>query len=271
LNNVIAINNKIQESTKLVAPFLKQLSLFDSCQFATMELLWKYYRALHTSSQCKRLRQQQKSTMLAKKQSSLTELMLPFEDVIPDDPKYLLSLVWSELIDDNIDAFVSVVDNAYRQSFEQLYSGFFTVGGYLSDLSQIQEMYELLMSMFPFVHLVLALTVLAPQGEQVGLSQVLSVDDDHTNDGKCDDRCDRGRLFFINGPKDKSATSDKTVDVSHRERAVLDFFIAKIRICSRRKLRYWAMVPPLGSHSRGHMRNASSHPLHGAGCLPTPL
>ena len=53
------------------------------------------------------------------------------------------------------------------------------------------------------------------------------------------------------------------------ERAVLEFFIAKIRICSRRKLRYWAIVPPLGSHSHGHLRNASSHQLHRAGCLPT--
>jgi hypothetical protein len=58
------------------------------------------------------------------------------------------------------------------------------------------------MSMFPFVHLELALTVLAPRGEQVGLSQVLSVDKDHTNDGKPDDSCNYGRLFFMEGPKD---------------------------------------------------------------------
>jgi hypothetical protein len=124
LNNVIVINNNIQDSAKLVALFLNQLSLFDGCQFATMELLWKYYRALHTLSQCKQLQQQQRSAMLAKKQSLLMELASPFEDLIPDNPKYLLSLVWSELIDDNFDAFVSVVDNAFRQSFEQQYSGF---------------------------------------------------------------------------------------------------------------------------------------------------
>jgi hypothetical protein len=49
----------------------------------------------------------------------LTEVTLPFEDIIPDNPEYLLSLVWLELSDDNIDACVSIVDNAYRQSFEQ--------------------------------------------------------------------------------------------------------------------------------------------------------
>ena len=105
---------------------------------------------------------------------------MPFEDLIPDDPKHLLSLDWSELINDNINAFIFVDDNAYRQSFEQQYSGFSTIGGYLNDWSQIREMNESLMSMYPFVHLVLALTVSAPQGEQVGLSQMFSVDNDHT-------------------------------------------------------------------------------------------
>jgi hypothetical protein len=210
--------------------------------------------------------------MLAKKQLSLTEVTLPFEDIIPDNPEYLLSLVWPELGNDNINAFIFVVDNAYRQSFEQQYSGFSTICGLLIDQSQIRWMYESLMSMFPFVHLVLALTVLAPRGEQEGLSQVLSVDKDHTNHGKCDDRCNCGWLFFVEGPEDKSAISDEPVDLSHRERAVLEFFLAKIRVHSQRKLRYWAMVPPLSSHSCGHnSRNPSSHPLHGAGCLATPL
>jgi hypothetical protein len=238
LNNIIAINNNIQDNAKLVTPFLEQLSLFNGCQFATMELLRKYYRALYTLSQRKGSQQKQRSTMLAKKESSLMELTSPFEDFIPDNPKYLLSLVRQELIGDNINAFVSIVDNAYRQSFEQQYSGFSTVSEYLVDRSQIQEMYESLMSMFPFVHLVLTLTVLALQGEQVGFSWVLSVDDDRTNDSKRDDCCNRGWLFVMEGTEDESATSDVTVDLGHRERAVLEFFIAKIRICSRQKLRY---------------------------------
>ncbi len=36
--------------------------------------------------------------MLTKKQLSLTEVLSPFEDIIPDDPEYLLSLVWTELM-----------------------------------------------------------------------------------------------------------------------------------------------------------------------------
>jgi hypothetical protein len=41
-------------------------------------------------------------------------------------------------------------------------SGFSTIGGYLIDWSQTRGMYESLMSIFPFVHSVLALTVSAP-------------------------------------------------------------------------------------------------------------
>ncbi len=32
-------------------------------------------------------------------------------------------------------------------------------------------------------------------------------------------------------------------------------------------MKYWAMIPPLGTHSRGYIENPPSHPLHGAGCL----
>jgi hypothetical protein len=31
-------------------------------------------------------------------------------------------------------------------------------------------------------------------------------------------------------------------------------------------MKYWAMIPPLASHSRGHMHNPQNHPLHGTGC-----
>jgi hypothetical protein len=60
-NNVITFNNNIQDSAKLVAPFLEQLSLFDGCRFSTMELLWKYYQALHTLRKHERSQQQQRS------------------------------------------------------------------------------------------------------------------------------------------------------------------------------------------------------------------
>ncbi len=43
-------------------------------------------------------------------------------------------------------------------------------------------------------------------------------------------------------------------------------FNAKIQVRSQKTMKYWAMIPPLASHSRGHMHNPPCHPLHGAGC-----
>jgi hypothetical protein len=31
-------------------------------------------------------------------------------------------------------------------------------------------------------------------------------------------------------------------------------------------MRWWAIIPPLAAHSRGHMHSPPNHPLHGAGC-----
>ena len=57
-----------------------------------------------------------------------------------------------------------------------------------------------------------------------------------------------------------------SADLSKRERAILEFFIAKIRLSSQKQMRWWAMIPPIAAYSRGHMHNPPNHPLHGAGC-----
>jgi hypothetical protein len=48
-----------------------------------------------------------------------------------DDPEHFLSAIRLELSADNVDAFVSVVSEAYKTSFEQQYSGFAVVGDFL--------------------------------------------------------------------------------------------------------------------------------------------
>ena len=36
-------------------------------------------------------------------------------------------------------------------------------------------------------------------------------------------------------------------------------------------MKYWAMVPTLGTHSRGYMKTLPNHPLHGVGCTMATL
>jgi hypothetical protein len=113
-------------------------------------------------------------------------------------------------------------------------------------------MYESFVELFLFIHSVIALTVLlsSPQGEQVCLSSKF-------------DTVAGGEEHELDKNKDSSAGDN---DLTKHHRAVLEFFIAKIRLHSQKKMKYWAMIPPLGTHSRGYMKNTPSHPLHGAGC-----
>jgi hypothetical protein len=63
-------------------------------------------------------------------------------------------------MDENIDKFVSVVESAYRTSLEHHHSGFVVVDEFLIERRSIRAMYETFVELFPFIHSVIALTVL---------------------------------------------------------------------------------------------------------------
>ena len=118
----------------------------------------------------------------------------------------------------------------------------------------IRTMHDSFVELFPFVHSVLAMTVSSPRarGNQVGLSSFF-------NTGEADD--------LDEGNADDVAETEVTEDnLMRKQCAVLDFFIAKLRLRIQKQLKYWAMVAPLAAHSRGHMKNPPNHPLHGGGC-----
>jgi hypothetical protein len=96
---------------------------------------------------------------------------------------YLLSLAWIELIDDSMDQFCSVVDEAYKTSFEREYSGFAVMGGYLLERKCIREMYGFIVCLFPFVYSMLTLNALftCPHGEQVSFSCFMNFKNPCTN------------------------------------------------------------------------------------------
>ena len=51
ISDRIEFLNNVRIATKLVRPFVEQLSLFDGCRFGTLEILWKYYRLITNSNQ----------------------------------------------------------------------------------------------------------------------------------------------------------------------------------------------------------------------------
>ncbi len=159
LNDAISFNSKVRQASSLEEPFLRQLSLFDGCSHTTLEILWKYYRALHTITQA----------LLAAKAvaaskavgdgssavsggSSLSVSEVPINCDSSGFGATVIVAIRSELSYDNIEKFQSVVENAYKTSFLEAYSGYSYVGGYLVEQRQIQYMYNSLVRIFPVIH-----------------------------------------------------------------------------------------------------------------------
>jgi hypothetical protein len=87
-------------------------------------------------------------------------------------PEYLLSFIRFESIDDTINKFCSLIDDAYKLAFEHAYGGFVSVGGYLLERESIADMNSSMVLFLPFIYLVFALVVStsSTQGKRVGLS-----------------------------------------------------------------------------------------------------
>ncbi len=182
-----------------------------------------------------------------------------------NDPEYVLSLIHFEMIDDNIKKFCSLVDDSYKSAFEHAYGGFVSVGGHLLERKSIVDMYSSMVLLFPFVHSVFALVVStsSTQGKRVGLSQFLSSSQATDMIVYSDDPVDDSSDLDLLDLDDKGGDSDT---LTKRQRAILEFFVAKMRFRSQKKIKHWALISPLASYSHGHMANPPSHPLHGAGC-----
>ncbi len=48
-DSIVFVNN-LTDADRLVPPLVRQLSLFNGCPFSTVEILWKYYRSVCSSS-----------------------------------------------------------------------------------------------------------------------------------------------------------------------------------------------------------------------------
>ena len=290
LNDAISFNSKVRQSSSLDAPFLHQLSIFDGCSHSTLEILWKYYRASHTITQALLASKAvAASKALGDGSSAVSGGTSLSVSEVPIDSEFQATVVVairSELSYDNIDEFESVVENAYKTSFVEAYSGYSYVGGYLVERRQIRYMYDSLVRIFPVIHSIMSLTVSHPRGEQIDIFASTNESKNENDPGLCDgeelyEETDDNPPIDGEGETSYEETDDNppidgegetsfesvrtTTDLTKRERAVLEFFIAQIRLRSQRTMRYWAMVPPLANFSRGLLKHPY-HPLHGSGC-----
>jgi hypothetical protein len=89
-----------------------------------------------------------------------------------EHPNNLLSLAQLELLDDSVNMFCSIINDAYIISFEMEYSGFVVMGGYLLKRKCIRDIYGSMILLFPFIHSLFAMTawLTGPRGDQASLS-----------------------------------------------------------------------------------------------------
>ncbi len=156
----------------LVRHFVEQLNEYNGCCVSTAEIIMKYYRALSASHEKLRRRELKKNAS-----SDLTTVDEPVDKVHYED---VLSVIRSELVDDNIESSVGIVDDIYKKSFEKQYKDFTVVNDYLVERKDILAMYQSLVDLFPFIHSVLALTVSHKRYDLVQLSTMI----DRTSDAR---------------------------------------------------------------------------------------
>jgi hypothetical protein len=113
-------------------------------------------------------------------------------------------------------------------------------------------MYNSLVDLFPCVHLVLAMTVSLPQarGNRVDVSSFF-------NGGNAEDD---NVIYDETFEEQKCDDKDMSDALSTKQRTILEFFIAKLRVRSQKNLKYLAIVSPLAAHSTGHNKISSKSP-----------
>jgi hypothetical protein len=172
------------------------------------------------------------------------------------DTNNLLSVVDCELFADRVNEFVGVVENAYKSSYISHYSSFHFEECFLVDRRCITNMYSAMRRLFPFVHAVIATIVSNPRRDCVDIFNTKTA---------------QAEELYVEGTNDFESEGVAMEELSRRERAVLEFFIAKIRLRNQKNMKYWVMVPTLGTHSRGYMKTQPNHPVHGVGCSTSTL
>ena len=167
LNDAISFNSKVRQCASLDAPFVHQLSIFDGCSHSTLEILWKYYRALHTIGQASLASKVAAAAASSTPSDSVAQKVGPVAFDFESDEfcTSVLTAIRRELSYENIEEFESVVDNAYKTTFVNQYSGYSRIGGYLVERRLIRHMYNSFVGNFPIIHSVMSVTVSNPRGK----------------------------------------------------------------------------------------------------------
>jgi hypothetical protein len=190
-----------------------------------METMWKYSRQdanLHRRLiEATKKQQQTATTTETFPQTAIASSTLQLKDIIV-----------RELSSVELTKFSSMVDTIYENAFKRHYSSFTATPDTLLYPTEIPRLYECMKSQFPFTHVLIS-QIVSTRESAIVLSDLFT---DPSS---------------INEPMQKT---DEEEPIELRERCILEYFIALLRVKSQRQLRYWAMLVPLAFHSKGFMQ-----------------
>ena len=167
-----------------------------------------------------------------------------------------------------------MVDDLYQRGFERHYSKFTLLRDYIVNRSDFLALYNKFVVLFPHIHAVLALTVSSPRSQGACVALSASFDgttygDHNSIDNEALGESDSGKDadYDNNDDGDDSNAGVETEEyiLGKKERAILEYFLAMIRLRSQKKSGWWSIVAPLAHYAKGHSMKIQRHPLHGSG------
>jgi hypothetical protein len=148
----------------------------------------------------------------------------------------LKEILLSELDVSELKKFSTMVDKVYEDAFKRHYSSFTPTPDSLLYPSEIPRLYEYMKQHFPFTHLLVSLIISSKDS-------AIALNDMFVNESTdCVD---------INELPPETEDEDP---IPLKERCILEYFIALLRVKNQKDLRYWSMLVPLAFHSKGFLQ-----------------
>ena len=122
----------------------------------------------------------------------------------------------------------------------EIYTQFSQMKDFLLPVDVVARMYRRFRAGFPQTHAVMA-TIVSTSRERVELANQFA---DYSNEAD-------GSINLDSDSSHNGSSDESRLSLQKRERAILEYFMALIRLKSQKRLRYWSMVTPLAYFSQG--------------------
>ena len=163
----------------------------------------------------------------------------------------------TEIDDKNLVRFADDIDAEYKNAFIKQYQTFTHASEFLLPREKIAQFYDDFKKAFPSCHDLMAF-IISSDSYRVELANNFDGSDVPSQSGITE--------TDVNDDDNVELDQDAHELLHNRERAILEYFLAMIRLKNQKKLKYWSMLSPLGHHCKGFMQPGTKSHLNSASC-----